>query len=81
MIFGTVGVIALSLFVGTLVGMQASVPEPLGYEAFTGFLSAYFNTREVAPLVASIALTAPSGAATPRGSARCGSPRRSTRSR
>lgn len=55
---GTVGVIVgLSFFTGIEVGMQAhSALEQLGTSAFAGFFSAYFNTREIAPLVAGIAL-------------------------
>ncbi len=63
MIAGTVGVIAfLSFFAGTEVGMQgyASLSQ-IGVSKFTAFISAYFNTREVAPLVASIALAATVG--------------------
>ena len=63
MIAGTVGVIAfLSFFAGTEVGMQgyASLSQ-IGVSKFTAFISAYFNTREVAPLVAAIALAATVG--------------------
>jgi len=63
MIAGTVGVIAfLSFFAGTEVGLQgyASLSQ-IGVSKFTAFISAYFNTREVAPLVASIALAATVG--------------------
>ncbi len=62
-IAGTVGVIAfLSFFAGTEVGMQgyASLSQ-IGVSKFTAFISAYFNTREVAPLVSSIALAATVG--------------------
>ena len=62
-IAGTVGVIAfLSFFAGTEVGMQgyASLSQ-IGVSKFTAFISAYFNTREVAPLVSSIALAATLG--------------------
>jgi len=62
-IAGTVGVIAfLSFFAGTEVGMQgyASLSQ-IGVSKFTAFISAFFNTREVAPLVASIALAATVG--------------------
>jgi len=60
---GTVGVIAfLSFFTGTEVGLQGyAALDQLGTSAFTGFLSAYFNTREIAPLVAGIALAATVG--------------------
>jgi phospholipid/cholesterol/gamma-HCH transport system permease protein len=62
-IAGTVGVIAfLSFFAGTEVGMQgyASLSQ-IGVSKFTAFISAYFNTREVAPLVSAIALAATVG--------------------
>ena len=62
-IAGTVGVIAfMSFFAGTEVGIQgyASLSQ-IGVAKFTAFISAYFNTREVAPLVASIALAATVG--------------------
>jgi phospholipid/cholesterol/gamma-HCH transport system permease protein len=60
---GTVGVIAfLSFFTGTEVGLQGyAALNQLGTSAFTGFLSAYFNTREIAPLVAGLALSATVG--------------------
>ena len=63
MIAGTVGVIAfMSFFAGTEVGLQgyASLSQ-IGVAKFTAFISAYFNTREVAPLVSSIALAATVG--------------------
>jgi len=57
---GTVGVIAfLAFFTGTEVGLQGySSLNQLGTGAFTGFISAYLNTREIAPLVAGLALAA-----------------------
>ena len=60
---GTVGVIAfLSFFTGTEVGLQGyAALDQLGTSAFTGFISAYFNTREIAPLVAGLALSATVG--------------------
>ena len=60
---GTVGVIAfLAFFTGTEVGLQGySSLDQLGTGAFTGFFSAYFNTREIAPLVAGLALAATVG--------------------
>ncbi|HEX2903572.1 MAG TPA: ABC transporter permease [Jatrophihabitans sp.] len=60
---GTVGVIFfLSLFTGTEVGLQGyTALNQLGTGAFTGFISAYFNTREIAPLVAGLALSATVG--------------------
>ncbi|WP_182523609.1 MlaE family ABC transporter permease [Nocardioides dongkuii] len=62
-IAGTVGVIAfLAFFAGTEVGIQgyASLSQ-LGVSKFTAFISAYFNTREVAPLISAIALAATVG--------------------
>lgn len=63
-ILGTAGVIAaLSLFVGSLVGLQGYRGlDALGTEALTGFITAYFNTRDIAPLIAGTALTATVGA-------------------
>ena len=63
-ILGTAGVmLALSLFVGSLVGLQGfRALDSLGVEALTGFITAYFTTRDIAPLVASAALTATLGA-------------------
>ncbi|GAB3595821.1 ABC transporter permease [Angustibacter peucedani] len=60
---GTVGVITfLAFFTGTEVGLQGySALNQLGTGAFTGFISAYFNTREIAPLVAGLALAATVG--------------------
>jgi phospholipid/cholesterol/gamma-HCH transport system permease protein len=60
---GTVGVIAfLAFFTGSQVGLQGySSLNQLGTGAFTGFLSAYINTREIAPLVAGLALAATVG--------------------
>ncbi|QTZ93282.1 MlaE family ABC transporter permease [Streptomyces auratus] len=61
---GTVGVIAfLSFFTGTEVGLQGyTALNQLGTSNFVAFLSAYFNTREIAPLVAGLALSATVGA-------------------
>lgn len=63
-ILGTAGVmLSLSVFVGSLVGLQGfRALDSLGVEALTGFITAYFNTRDIAPLVASAALTATLGA-------------------
>ena len=60
---GTVGVItALAFFTGTEVGLQGyAALNQIGTSAFSGFVSAYFNTREIAPLVAGIALAATVG--------------------
>ena len=63
LIAGTAGVIAfLAFFAGTEVGIQgyASLSQ-IGVAKFSAFISAYFNTREVAPLVSSIALAATVG--------------------
>src|SRR6476469_9114021 len=57
---GTIGVmVALSLFTGSVVGLKGyGALDQLGTSALTGFISAYFNTREIAPLVGSLALEA-----------------------
>jgi phospholipid/cholesterol/gamma-HCH transport system permease protein len=64
LIGGTVGVmIGLTLATGTVVGLQGyAALNQIGAAAFTGFISAYFNTREIAPLVAGLALSATIGA-------------------
>jgi phospholipid/cholesterol/gamma-HCH transport system permease protein len=61
---GTIGVmVAMTLFTGTVVGLQGyAALNQIGTAAFTGFVSAYFNTREIAPLVAGLALSATVGA-------------------
>ena len=63
-ILGTAGVMAaLSLFVGSLVGLQGfRALDALGTQALTGFVTAYFDTRDIAPLVASQALICTLGA-------------------
>ncbi|WP_163508507.1 MlaE family ABC transporter permease [Fodinicola acaciae] len=60
---GTIGVIAfMSFFTGTEVGLQGyAALNQIGTSAFTGFVSAYVNTREIAPLVAGLALSATVG--------------------
>ena len=60
---GTVGVmVSLSLFTGAVVGLQGySALNAVGTAPLTGFLSAYFNTREIAPLVAGLALASTVG--------------------
>ncbi|AIG78217.1 MULTISPECIES: MlaE family ABC transporter permease [Amycolatopsis] len=60
---GTLGVmIGMTLFTGLIVGLQGySALNQLGTAALTGFISAYFNTREVAPLSAGLALSATVG--------------------
>ncbi|MDV6014316.1 MlaE family ABC transporter permease [Haloechinothrix sp. LS1_15] len=61
---GTIGVmLGLTLFTGTVVGLQGyTALDQIGTAAFAGFVSAYFNTREIAPLVAALALSATVGA-------------------
>jgi len=63
-ILGTAGVMtALSLFVGSLVGLQGfRALDSLGTQALTGFVTAYFTTRDIAPLVAAQALICTLGA-------------------
>ncbi|MGI8666158.1 MAG: MlaE family ABC transporter permease [Jatrophihabitans sp.] len=60
---GTIGVmVGMSLFTGTVVGMQGyAALNQIGTSALNGFISAYFNTREIAPLVAGLALSATVG--------------------
>jgi phospholipid/cholesterol/gamma-HCH transport system permease protein len=60
---GTIGVmISLSLFTGAVVGIQGySALNEIGTAPLTGFISAYFNTREIAPLIAGLALSATVG--------------------
>jgi phospholipid/cholesterol/gamma-HCH transport system permease protein len=60
---GSIGVmIGLSVFTGTVVGLQGfTALNQIGTSAFAGFVSAYFNTREIAPLVAGLALSATVG--------------------
>jgi phospholipid/cholesterol/gamma-HCH transport system permease protein len=61
---GSVGVIMfMTFFTGTEVGLEGYQGlNQIGISAFAGFISAYFNTREIAPLVAGLALTATVGA-------------------
>jgi phospholipid/cholesterol/gamma-HCH transport system permease protein len=61
---GTIGVmVGMTMFVGTVVGMQGyAALDQIGTSALNGFISAYFNTREIAPLVAALALSATVGA-------------------
>ncbi|HEV7978959.1 MlaE family ABC transporter permease [Amycolatopsis sp.] len=60
---GTIGVmVGMTVFTGTVVGLQGySALNQVGTSAFAGFVSAYFNTREIAPLVAGLALSATVG--------------------
>jgi phospholipid/cholesterol/gamma-HCH transport system permease protein len=64
LIGGTVGVmVGMTLFTGTVVGLQGyAALNQIGAAPLTGFISAYFNTREIAPLVAGLALSATVGA-------------------
>ncbi|MCL2542293.1 MAG: ABC transporter permease [Nocardioidaceae bacterium] len=61
---GTIGVMTgMSLFVGTVVGLQGyAALDQIGTATLNGFISAYFNTREIAPLVAALAMSATVGA-------------------
>lgn len=61
---GTVGVmLGMTLFVGIVVGLQGYAGlDQIGAGALAGFVSAFANTREVAPLVAGLALSATVGA-------------------
>jgi phospholipid/cholesterol/gamma-HCH transport system permease protein len=60
---GTIGVmLGMTLFVGSVVGMQGyAALDQIGTATLNGFVSAYFNTREIAPLVAALALSATVG--------------------
>ena len=60
---GTVGVIiGMTFFTGAQVGLSGyAALNQLGTAPFAGLVSAYFNTREIAPLVAGIALAATVG--------------------
>jgi len=64
LIGGTVLVIGfLTAASGIEVGLQAYTSfDNIGVSVLSGFFSAYFNTREIAPLVSGIALTATVGA-------------------
>jgi phospholipid/cholesterol/gamma-HCH transport system permease protein len=60
---GTVGVIFfLSFFTGTQVGLEGFKGlQLIGAEAFSGFVSAFGNTREITPLIAGVTLAAQVG--------------------
>ncbi|MFI7467897.1 MlaE family ABC transporter permease [Nonomuraea sp. NPDC049646] len=60
---GTMTIVAfMTFFTGTEVGLQGYTGlDRIGGSAFTGFLSSYVNTREIAPLVAAIGLSATVG--------------------
>ena len=52
----------MTFFTGAQVGLSGyAALDQLGTAPFSGFVSAYFNTREIAPLVAGIALAATVG--------------------
>ncbi len=61
---GTAGVIFfMAFFTGTQVGLEGFKGlQLIGAEAFTGFVSAFANTREITPLIAGITLAAQVGA-------------------
>lgn len=61
---GTAGVIFFMSFItGGLVGLEGYKGlELIGAEAFTGFVSAFANTREITPIIAGITLAAQVGA-------------------
>src|SRR3954451_2813498 len=55
-------VIFMTFFTGLEVGQQGyNSLNNLGAAVYTGFISAYFNTREIAPIIAGIALSATVG--------------------
>ena len=60
---GTLGVmIGMTVCTGAIVGLQGySSLDQLGTSALTGFIAAYFDTREVAPMAAGLALSATVG--------------------
>jgi phospholipid/cholesterol/gamma-HCH transport system permease protein len=52
----------MTFFTGTEVGLQGyNALNQIGTAAYTGFVSSYFNTRELAPLVSALALSATVG--------------------
>jgi phospholipid/cholesterol/gamma-HCH transport system permease protein len=61
---GTVVIVVfMTFFTGLEVGQQGYTSlNQLGAAVYTGFISAYFNTREIAPIIAGIALSATVGA-------------------
>jgi phospholipid/cholesterol/gamma-HCH transport system permease protein len=60
---GTIGVmVLLALFTGASVGIEGfNALDILGLAPLTGFVSAYANTREIAPLIAAVAFAAQAG--------------------
>ncbi|EHR50253.1 ABC-type transport system involved in resistance to organic solvents, permease component [Saccharomonospora marina XMU15] len=64
LVAGTIGIVILETSaVGVVVGLAGFEGlRQIGAEAFMGFISAYFNTREAVPLIAANALIATVGA-------------------
>ncbi|MBM9461135.1 ABC transporter permease [Nocardioides sp. zg-536] len=64
LVAGTVGILVFEVVaVGSVVGLVGYEGlQQVGIQPYVGFLSAYFNTREVAPLIAGNALVATVGA-------------------
>src|ERR1700742_1206213 len=60
---GTVVIVVfMTFFTGLEVGQEGYTSlNGLGAAVYTGFISAYFNTREIAPIIAGIALSATVG--------------------
>ena len=60
---GSVAIVGfMTVFTGTEVGLQGyTALNQIGTAAFTGFISSYFNTRELAPVVSALALSATVG--------------------
>lgn len=60
---GSVAIVGfMTFFTGSQVGLQGyNSLNQIGTAAFTGFVSSYFNTRELAPLVSALALSATVG--------------------
>ncbi|HEX6472503.1 MAG TPA: ABC transporter permease [Streptosporangiaceae bacterium] len=60
---GSAAIVAfMTFFTGTEVGLQGyNALNQIGSAAYTGFVSSYFNTRELAPLVSALALSATVG--------------------
>jgi phospholipid/cholesterol/gamma-HCH transport system permease protein len=53
----------MAFFTGTQVGLEGFKGlQLIGAEAFTGFISAFANTREITPLIAGVTLAAQVGA-------------------
>jgi phospholipid/cholesterol/gamma-HCH transport system permease protein len=60
---GSVVIVAfMTFFTGSQVGLQGfNSLDQIGTSALTGFVASYFNTREIAPLVSALALSATVG--------------------